>query len=132
MEKTLTPLLVNAGIRACNGGLNRLLGPWGGGAGLAAATAVSITAGGVAIAVLFLWKAGDIRVGPLVKCIGAALVTGSALLCASDLFLTGAEGKLLLVVKCLGLGAAAAVLYVLLMLLTRQRDFMELVKRYKK
>ncbi len=132
MEKTLTPLLVNAGILACNWGLNRLLGPRWGGAGLAAATAVSITAGSVAIAVLFLWKAGDIHVGPLVKCIGAALVTGSALLCASDLFLTGAEGKLLLVVKCLGLGAAAAVLYVLLMLLTRQRDFMELVKRYKK
>ena len=38
----------------------------------------------------------------------------------------------MLVAKCVGLGAAAVVLYALLMLLTRQEDFLALVKRCKK
>ena len=84
------------------------------------------------MAVFFLWRAGEIRVAPLLKCIGAALATGGMLWYAKGLVLTGLEGKILLVVKCLGLGAGAAALYVLLMLLVRQEDFMALVKRYKK
>ena len=50
MERTLPPLLVNGGILVCNWGLNRLLGPRWGGAGLAGATALSITAGGAVLA----------------------------------------------------------------------------------
>ena len=38
----------------------------------------------------------------------------------------------MLVVKCVGLGAAAMVLYAVLMFLTGQEDFLELVKRWKK
>lgn len=132
MERTLAPLLVNGGILACNWGLNRLFGPRWGGAGLAAATAVSITAGGVVLAVLFLRGAGEIHVMPLVKSAAAALLTGGALWFLAGLVLNGLESKIMLVVKCVGLGAAAAVLYVLLLLLTRQEDLLELVKRYKK
>ena len=40
--------------------------------------------------------------------------------------LSGLEGKAMLVVKCVGMGAAAAVVYVLLMLLVRQEDFRDL------
>ena len=132
MEKTLQPLLVNAGILLCNWALNRLLGPRFGGAGLAFATAVSITLGGIALGALLLRKAGGIRVGPLVKSFLSALITGGALYLLTGLVLSGQEGKILLVVKCVCLGAVAAVLYVALMLLTRQEDFLELVKRYKK
>ena len=138
MERTLIPLLVNGGILACNWGLNRLLAPRWGGAGLAAATAVSITLGALIMAVLFLWKTGGIQVLPLGKSLLATLVSGGRhcqahlLKSATDMVLSGGEGKLLLVVKCVGLGAAAAVVYVLLLLLLRQEDLGALLARYRK
>ena len=132
MERTLAPLLVNGGILACNWGLNRLLAPRWGGAGLAAATAVSITVGGVVLAALFLRGAGEIHVMPLIKSAAAAVLTGGALWFLTGLVLNGLESKLMLVAKCVGLGAAAVVLYALLMLLTRQEDFLALMKRCKK
>ncbi len=132
MEQTLTPLLVNGGILLCNWGLNHLLGPRWGGPGLAAATAVSITLGGVVMAVLLLRGSGEIRVAPLLKSLLATLITGGALWALTGLVLNGAEGKAALVVKCVGMGAGAAVLYTALLLLTRQEDFRELLGRYKK
>lgn len=132
MGRTLPPLLVNGGILACNWGLNRLLGPRWGGAGLAAATAVSISLGGIVMAVLFLRGTGGIRLTPLVKSIVSTLAAGGVLLALTNAALSGGEGKLLLVVKCVGLGAAAAALYAGLLLLTRQEDFRELLVRYRK
>lgn len=132
MERTLPPLLVNGGILVCNWGLNRLLGPRWGGAGLAGATALSITAGGAVLACLLLRRTGEIYVLPLVKSAAAAALTGGALWFFTGLALNGLESKLMLVVKCVGLGAAAMVLYAVLMFLTGQEDFLELVKRWKK
>ena len=131
MEKTLTPLLVNAGILVCNWALNRALGPRWGGAGLAAATAVSITAGGVVMGALFLRKAGGIKTLPLVKSLLCTAAAGGALWAMTGQVLSGLEGKAMLVVKCVGMGAAAAAAYVLLMLLVRQEDFSDLLKRYR-
>lgn len=132
MEQTLPPLLVNAGVLLCNWGLNHLLGPCFGGAGLAAATAISITLGGIALGVVLLRKTGGIHVCPLVKSAASTLVTGGILYLLTSLVLNGLESKVMLVVKCVGLGAVAVVIYGALMLVTRQEDFLELVKRYKK
>ncbi len=132
MEKTLPPLLVNGGVLLCNWALNRVLGPRFGGAGLAFATAVSITLGGIALGAALLWRAGGIHVGPLVKSLVSTVLTGGALHLLTSLSLNGQEGKVMLVVKCVGLGAAAAAIYGVLMVLTRQEDFLNLVKRYKK
>lgn len=132
MEKTLAPLLVNGGILLCNWGLNRLLGPRWGGAGLAAATAVSISAGGLVMALLLLGRAGGIRTAPLVKSLAAAVVTGGGLCALTGLVLTGLESKLQLVAKCVGMGAAAAAVYLLLLLLLRQEDLLELARRYRR
>lgn len=132
MEQTLTPLLVNGGILLCNWGLNRLLGPRWGGAGLAAATAVSITLGGIVMAVLLLRGVGDIHAAPLLKSVLSTLVTGGALWLMTGLVLHGGEGKAVLVVKCVAMGAVAMVLYAALLLLTRQEDFQELLARRKK
>lgn len=132
MEQTLAPLLVNGGILLCNWGLNRLLAPRWGGAGLAAATAISMTLGGIVMACLLLRGAGKIRLLPLLKSAAATLVTGGALWICTGLALNGLESKLMLVVKCVGLGAVAAVVYVLLLLLTRQEDLLEIAERYRK
>ena len=132
MEQTLTPLLVNGGILLCNWGLNRLLGPRWGGAGLAGATAISITLGGAVMAALLLRGAGPVKAAPLLKSLLAALAVGGGLWFASDLVLTGGEGKLLLVAKCAALGACAAAAYAALLLVTRQEDFRELLARYRK
>lgn len=132
MEKTLAPLLVNGGILLCNWSLNRLLGPRWGGAGLAAATAVSITAGGIVMALLLLGRTDGVRAAPLFKSLAATLLTGGGLWLLTGLVLTGAEGKLLLVVKCVGMGIAAAAVYLVLLLVTRQEDLLELVRRYIK
>ena len=129
MEKTLAPLLVNGGILLCNWGLNRLLGPRWGGAGLAAATAVSISAGGLVMALLLLGRTGT---APLVKSLAAAVVTGGGLCALTGLVLTGLESKLQLVAKCVGMGAAAAAVYLLLLLLLRQEDLLELARRYRR
>ena len=132
MGRTLPPLLVNGGILLCNRGLNGLLGPRWGGAGLAAATALSITLGGIVMAALFLRGAGGVRLAPLVKSAAAALLSGGALWLLTGAVLDGGEGKLLLVVKCVGMGAAAAALYVVLLLFTRQEDFREMLSCYRK
>lgn len=132
MEKTLTPLLVNAGILVCNWGLDWLMGPRWGGAGLAAATAFSITAGGIVMAALFLRGSGGVPITPLVKSLGATAATGGALWWLTGLALDGLESKLMLVVKCVGLGVVAVVLYAVLMLLLRQEDLLELLKRRKR
>ena len=108
------------------------MGPRWGGAGLAAATAVSITAGAVLMTLLFLRGTDGIRAVPLLKSAMAALASGGALWAAAGLVLTGAEGKALLVAKCVGLGAAAMAVYAALMLLMRQEDLLELLGRYKK
>src|SRR5699024_6196547 len=131
MERTLAPLLVNAAVLACNWGLNQLLGSRLGGPGLALGTTISITLGGLVLAVLLLRRTGGVRVLPLVKSLAATLVTGGALWWVTDLVLTGDESKLMLVVKCGGLGVAAAGVYALLMLLTRQEDFLALLRRLR-
>lgn len=132
MEKTLTPLLVNGGILLCNWGLNRLLGPRWGGAGLAGATAISISLGGVVMAILLLRGTGGVQIAPLLKSAGSALVTGGALLSLTGLILNDGEGKLMLVVKCVGMGIVAVVIYAALLLLTRQEDLHELLAKYRK
>ena len=131
MERTLAPLLVNAAVLVCNWGLNQLLGSRLGGPGLALGTTISITLGGLVLAVLLLRRIGGVRVLPLVKSLAATLVTGGALWWVTDLVLTGDESKLMLVVKCGGLGVAAAGVYALLMLLTRQEDFLALLRRLR-
>ncbi len=131
MERTLPPLLINAGVLACNWGLNRLLGPRWGGAGLAVATAASLTLGGVVMAAMLLRGTGGIRVVPLVKSLAAALLTGGGLWLVKELILSGSEGKLLLVVKCVLLGGGAAAIYAALLLILRQEDLLELVRRYR-
>lgn len=131
MERTLAPLLVNAAVLVCNWGLNQLLGSRLSGPGLALGTTISITLGGLVLAVLLLRRTGGVRVLPLVKSLAATLVTGGALWWVTDLVLTGAESKLMLVVKCGGLGVAAAGVYALLMLLTRQEDFLALLRRLR-
>ena len=132
MEQTLTPLLVNAGVLLCNWGLNRALGPRWGGAGLAAATAASITLGGAVMAALLLRGTSGVKTAPLLKSIAAALLTGGGLWLLTGLVLSGMEGKIMLVAKCVGMGAAAAVVYAALLLITRQEDFRELLGRYGK
>jgi len=131
MEKTLTPLLVNGGILAGNWCLNRLLGPRWGGAGLAAATTLAISTGGVVMGVLFLRKTDGIQVLPLLKSVLCTLIAGAALWALTGWALNGLESKITLVCKCVAMGAAAAVLYVLLMFLIRQEDLRELFKRYQ-
>ena len=131
MERTLAPLAVNGGILLLNWCLNRLLSPRLGGAGLALATALSLTAEGILLAFLLLRKTGSIRLFPLVKSLAAALVTGACLWFAAENILTGTEGKLLLVVECGGMGILAAGLYALLLFLLRQEDFLALAGRFR-
>ena len=132
MEKTLAPLLVNGGILLCNWGLNRLLGPRWGGAGLAGATAISITLGGAVMACLLLGRVKGLRLDPLVKSAIAALLTGGALYAVTGLVLTGLESKALLVVKCVGLGAAAMAVYALALACLRQEARLLFLKRKKR
>lgn len=131
MERTLAPLLVNAAILVCNWGLNRLLGPRLGGSGLALGTTISITLGALVLAALLLRRAGGVRVLPLAKSLIATLAMGGALWWVTDLVLIGGESKLMLVIKCGCLGVAAAGVYALLMLLTHQEDFLDLLRRLR-
>ena len=130
MEKTLAPLAVNGGILLFNWGLNRFLSPSLGAAGLALATALSLTAGGIMLAFLLLRKVSDIRLSPLLKCLAGTLVTGALLQLVTDHVVSGDEGKILLVIKCLVLGGLAAGVYLVFMYMTRQEDFFDLLRRY--
>ena len=73
-----------------------------------------------------------LRLDPLVKSAIAALLTGGALYAVTGLVLTGLESKALLVVKCVGLGAAAMAVYALALACLRQEDLLLFLKRKKR
>jgi peptidoglycan biosynthesis protein MviN/MurJ (putative lipid II flippase) len=131
MDRTLPPLVVNAGVLVVNYVLSRILSPTLGGAGLALATAISITLGGAALTLALLGRSAE-RLRQLGKLLVSALVMALPLYWATGLVVTGGEGKLLLVVKCGALGVLGAALYLLLLLVLRQEDLLELLPRRKK
>lgn len=127
MEKTLAPLAVNGGILLLNWGLNRFLSSSLGAAGLALATALSLTVGGIMLAIFLLRQTEGIHLIPLVKCLTGTLAAGGVLWLLTEYTISGGEGKTLLVAKCLGLGILTVGIYLGFMVLTRQEDFIDII-----
>ena len=83
------------------------------------------------MACLLLRRVKGLRLGPLVKSGAATLLVGGALYAVTSLVLTGLEGKAMLVVKCVGLGAAAMAVYALALVCLRQEDLLLFLGRKK-
>ena len=130
MNRTLKPLLVNAGILLCNFILNAVLAPIMGSSGIALATAISMTLGGIVLAFLLLGGGKRQPISGFLKSTAATIAMGAVLFWAASLALTGLESKLILIVKCCGLGAAAAVFYVLLSAVLGQEEMRAALEKY--
>ena len=128
MKKTLVPLLVNLGILLVNLALNRLFHT---GPGVALATSAALTLGAFAMAGRLFHSSGVTRVLPLVKGVAATAVMYAVLRGGHAVLVNGAESKLMLVVKCMLVGAAGCVVYLGVSAALRQEQVLSVVKMVK-
>jgi len=128
MKKTLVPLLVNLGILLANLLLNRFFVT---GAGVALATSIALTLGAAAMAAQLFRGSGVMRPAPLVKGVAATAVMYGVLRGGHALLVNGGEGKLLLVVKCVMIGAVGCVVYFGVSAALRQEQVLSVVQLVK-
>ena len=128
MKKTLVPLLVNVFILLANLALNRVFHT---GPGVALATSIALTLGAVGMAAQLFRGSGAARLAPLAKGVAATAVMYAALCGGRALLVSGAESKLLLVVKCVAVGAAGCVVYFGVSAALRQEQALSVVKLIK-
>lgn len=128
MKKTLVPLLVNLGILLVNLALNSLFQT---GPGVALATSAALTLGAIAMAVQLFRGSGVTRIMPLVKGVAATAVMFAVLRGGHAVLVNGAESKLLLVIKCMLVGAAGCVVYLGVSAALRQEQVLSVVKMVK-
>lgn len=125
MKKTLVPLLVNLWILLMNLVLNSMFHT---GPGVALATSAALTLGAVIMAAQLFRGSGVARFLPLVKGIAATAVMYGVLRGGHALLVNGAESKLMLVVKCVLVGAVGCVVYFGVSALLRQEQVVSVVK----
>ncbi len=128
MKKTLVPLLVNLCILLVNLALNRLFHT---GPGVALATSIALTVGAAAMAAQLFRGSGVTRLAPLVKGVAATAVMYGVLYGGHALLVNGTESKLMLVVKCVLVGAVGCVVYFGVSAAFRQEQVLAVVKLVK-
>ena len=125
MKKTLVPLLINLGILLANLLLNRMAHT---GPGVALATSAAITLGAAAMAAQLFRGSGVPRFAPLAKGLAATAVMYAVLYGGHALLVNGAESKIMLVVKCVAVGAVGCVVYFGMSLALRQEQVTSVVR----
>ncbi|MBR7082157.1 MAG: polysaccharide biosynthesis protein, partial [Oscillospiraceae bacterium] len=129
MKNTLIPLLVNLGILALNFALDRILQTP---SGIALGTAISLTAGAVFMAAMLFKGAKTVRLLPIAKGLAATAAMGVVMWGGTRLLLSGGDGKLMLIVKCVLCGAAGCAVYIAVSSLLRQRAVTDMLKKFTK
>lgn len=124
MKKTLVPLLINLGILLANLLINSLFHT---GPGVALATSIAITLGAAVMTAQLFRGSGVLRALPLVKGVAATAVMYAVLYGGHTLLVHGDESKLMLVVKCVLVGAVGCVVYFGVSLLLRQERMASIV-----
>lgn len=130
MSRSLAPLLISIGTIALNWGLNSVLGS--GGAMIALATAVSMTAG--AAVTLFVMFKGEkiISFVPVFKSLLASGVMGGVAYGLKCLFVSMSDGKILLIIKCGSIGVVSLVVFLAACVILRLDTVTDVFKRFKK
>lgn len=126
MKKTLVPLLINLGILLLNLVLNQIFST---APGVALATAVSITAG-AAVMIICLFKGTKIvNLVPLIKGLVSGAVMALVMWGGTQLLLTGDEGKIMLIVKCVAVGIVGCAVYLTASVLLKQELITSILKK---
>ena len=96
---------------------------------LALSTSIAMTIGAAVTVIALFRGTGIVHLAPAVKSLLSAAAAGVPAILARNYLLTGTEGKLLLVVKCGGIGAVALAVYVGLCFVLRLREITDLLSR---
>lgn len=118
MGKTRVPLIVNIAVIAANLVLNAVVLKLVPSAALVAlVTAVVMTLGGAALVIAFFKDAfkNIFSVKRIVRSVVASVVIYAAMYFASNAFVSAADSKIMLVLKCAAMGVVAVGIYVILM-----------------
>ena len=129
MKKTLVPLLINLGILALNLILNQVFAS---APGVALATAISITAGAVVMIFCLFREQKIVKIIPLVKGLISGGVMALVMWGGTQLLLNGNEGKIMLIIKCVAVGAVGCIVYVAVSALLKQKTVTDILKRFTK
>ena len=110
MDRPLLPLLISVGVIVVNAALNFLFGVSG--MMLAMTTSISMTVGAVVtVLLLFRGRLRCVRLGDFLKTVLSSAVMGGTAYGLYRLLVSADEGKILLLVKCLGIGVVAGALF---------------------
>ena len=128
MKKTLVPLLVNLCILLVNLALNGVART---AAEVALATSAAITLGAIVMAEKLFRGSGAARFAPLFKGVAATALMYAALYGGRALLVNGSENKVVLVVKCVAIGAAGCAVYFGVSVALRQEQVLSLAELVK-
>lgn len=130
INQSAVPLIISIGVIVLNMVLNRLFGVSG--EMVALMTAVAMTIG--AIAIIFTMFRGEkvVSMIPTVKSLLASAVMGIVAYGLKTLLVSGAEGKLLLIAKCCGIGVIAGIVFLGLSVLLHLTEITDVLARFRK
>lgn len=117
MQKTITPLIVNAVVVILNLIIGTvLLHYYPNNITLAAATSLAMTLGGIMLAAIFFrGHKAHISIARIIRSIILSAIMGGALFGISNFILNGNESKIMLIIKCGVCGVIGLVIYLLLL-----------------
>ena len=127
MNKSLMPLIISLGIIVLNVVLDAVFDI--NGALLALSTAAAMTIGAV-ITIIIMFKGEKIvNLAPAAKSLAASCGIGIVAYELKQLLVHASDGKLLLVVKCGGIGVVSLILFVVLCFLLRIDAVTDIVRK---
>lgn len=130
MNRSLAPLLISLGTIALNAVMNHVFGLSG--ELVALATAISMTLGAIVTLVVMFRGEKIVNLVPAAKSLAASLLMGGAAWGLKNLLVSMEDGKLLLIVKCGGIGLVCLALFAVLCFLFRIDAITDILKRKKK
>ena len=130
MGRSLAPLLISVVTIALNFVLNAMFGTEG--AWIALTTAISMTVGAAITLFVMFRKEKIVSFVPLLKSLLASLVMGGVAYGLKTLLVSMSDGKLMLVLKCGGIGVLSLVVFLLACVLLRLEVITDALKRFKK
>ena len=126
MNRSFAPLAISLGVIALNYVLNLVFGVTG--PILALTTAAAMTIGAVITIVVMFRGSGIVKLGSSVKALIASGVVGAAVYGMKYLLVSATDGKLLLIVKCGGIGIVSLVLFLGLCFVLRIPEVTEVMR----
>ena len=129
MNRTMPPLLISIGTIAVNFLLNCLVQD--NGEAVALTTSVAMTVGAAVCLIVMFRGEKIVKLMPVCKSLAASAAAGAVAWFLTDLFVSMTDSKLMLIVKCCGIGVVFMIVFLIACFLLRLEIITKLFKREK-